>query len=305
MSLCIKRLEEERKQLKKKPLKGFHARPAPGRDGKSKRDLKVWICGIPGEEDSVWEGACFRAMLYFPDEYPLRPPRVQFDPPLYHPNVYPSGTVCLSIINEDGWHQGLGVREILRGLKQLLDEPNEHSPAQKPAYQDFVHKKREYYMRCRTEALNNKSEDFLKRVVKDIKDKKIRYDQRPSRPGDDDRRPAKCSGLGVREILRGLKQLLDEPNEHSPAQKPAYQDFVHKKREYYMRCRTEALNNKSEDFLKRVVKDIKDKKIRYDQRPSRPGDDDRRPAKCSVAEFEKYSASLFSTLPKKRRSIAK
>lgn len=31
---------------------------------------------------------------------PSKPPKCVFDPPLFHPNVYPSGTVCLSIVNE-------------------------------------------------------------------------------------------------------------------------------------------------------------------------------------------------------------
>jgi ubiquitin-protein ligase len=27
--------------------------------------------------------------------------KCKFEPPLFHPNVYPSGTVCLSILEED------------------------------------------------------------------------------------------------------------------------------------------------------------------------------------------------------------
>lgn len=36
----------------------------------------------------------------------------QFVPPLFHPNVYPSGTVCLSILNEEnGWKPAITLKQ--------------------------------------------------------------------------------------------------------------------------------------------------------------------------------------------------
>lgn len=65
----------------------------------------------------------------------------KFNPPLFHPNVYPSGTVCLSILNENegsgGWRPGLTIPEILLGIQTLLNEPNPNSPAQTEAYNLF------------------------------------------------------------------------------------------------------------------------------------------------------------------------
>jgi ubiquitin-protein ligase len=47
----------------------------------------------------------------FPDEYPSKPPKCKFVPPLFHPNVYPSGTICLSILNEDeGWKPAITIK---------------------------------------------------------------------------------------------------------------------------------------------------------------------------------------------------
>jgi Ubiquitin-protein ligase len=56
----------------------------------------------------------------------------QFKPVLPHPNVYPSGTVCLSILNdEEDWKPNISIKTILLGIQKLLkDEPNIHSPAQ-------------------------------------------------------------------------------------------------------------------------------------------------------------------------------
>ena len=46
-----------------------------------------------------------------------------FTPPLFHPNVYPSGTVCLSILSEDkDWKPSLTVKQLLLGIQDLLNE---------------------------------------------------------------------------------------------------------------------------------------------------------------------------------------
>jgi ubiquitin-conjugating enzyme E2 I len=131
-------------------------------------DLKKWDCGVPGKEKTIWEGGLFKLEVTFPDEYPTKPPKCafvaftlpsniphhplthsygcmltvlgagKFVPPLFHPNVYPSGTVCLSILNEEeGWKPAITIKEILLGIQSLLDEPNPESPAQADAFNLF------------------------------------------------------------------------------------------------------------------------------------------------------------------------
>ena len=69
----------------------------------------------------------------------------KFVPPLFHPNVYPSGTVCLSILNEEeGWKPAINIKEILLGIQSLLDEPNPESPAQADAFNLFKRDKAAY-----------------------------------------------------------------------------------------------------------------------------------------------------------------
>ena len=74
----------------------------------------------------------------FPNDYPIRPPKCkilgnlgQFKPVLPHPNIYPSGTVCLSILNEEeDWKSSITIKQILLGIQKLIkDEPNIQSPA--------------------------------------------------------------------------------------------------------------------------------------------------------------------------------
>lgn len=121
---------------------------------------------MPGKEKTIWEGGLFKLNVSFPDgalssiihhpfhrwcfqvqqhprlmreiEYPTKPPKCKFTPALFHPNVYPSGTVCLSILNEDeGWKPAITIKDILMGIQSLLDEPNPDSPAQAEAYTLF------------------------------------------------------------------------------------------------------------------------------------------------------------------------
>lgn len=69
---------------------------------------------------------------------------------MFHPNVYPSGTVCLSILNEEeGWKPAITVKQIALGVQDLLDNPNPESPAQAEAYNLFKKDKVEYERRVR------------------------------------------------------------------------------------------------------------------------------------------------------------
>lgn len=74
----------------------------------------------------------------------------KFVPPLFHPNVYPSGTVCLSILNEEeGWKPAITIKEILLGIQSLLDEPNPESPAQADAFNLFKKDRQAYEKKVR------------------------------------------------------------------------------------------------------------------------------------------------------------
>ncbi|EGX95854.1 ubiquitin-conjugating enzyme E2-18 kDa [Cordyceps militaris CM01] len=173
MALCHNRLQEERKQWRKDHPFGFYARPM--RTKENILDLKNWECGVPGKEKTIWEGGMFKLVMSFPDgeaepntvvrrhetdqmRCPLGNGRRKankswigkFVPPLFHPNVYPSGTVCLSILNEEeAWKPAITVKQILLGIQDLLNDPNPESPAQAEAYNLFKRDRVEYEKRVR------------------------------------------------------------------------------------------------------------------------------------------------------------
>ena len=104
---------------------GFSAKPQLSQD-KETTELFKWECIIPGKIgvtkialtfQTPWEGGEYHLYMEFSEEYPSKPPKCQFKPVLFHPNIYPSGTVCLSILNEDeDWRPTLTVAQILLGI---------------------------------------------------------------------------------------------------------------------------------------------------------------------------------------------
>ena len=88
-------------------------------------NLMNWECAIPGKKGTPWEGGLFKLRMLFKDDYPSSPPKCKFEPPLFHPNVYPSGTVCLSILEEDkDWRPAITIKQV---------RAHAHSPQWSPA----------------------------------------------------------------------------------------------------------------------------------------------------------------------------
>lgn len=102
----------------------FYA-PAP-------QTLVVIVCSLA---QTIWEGGLYKIRMLFKDDYPTTPPKCKFEPPLFHPNVYPSGTVCLSLLDEQkDWRPAITIKQLLLGIQDLLNEPNIKDPAQAEAY---------------------------------------------------------------------------------------------------------------------------------------------------------------------------
>ena len=136
MDIATKRLIEERKQWRKDHPTGFVARPRVSADDTV--NLKKWDCFIPGPKDTIWSGGHYKLSIEFKEGYPQVPPKCQFDRGFYHPNIYPSGTVCHSILDADqAWSPDLKLADVLLAIQNLLVEPNLESPAQFEAFHDL------------------------------------------------------------------------------------------------------------------------------------------------------------------------
>ena len=87
------------------------------------------------------EGGFFNAVMSFPRDYPNNPPTVRFTNEMWHPNVYPDGRVCISILHSPGddptgyetanerWTPVHTVETIMISIISMLSSPNDESPA--------------------------------------------------------------------------------------------------------------------------------------------------------------------------------
>ena len=114
MGIARGRLQEERRLWRKDHPHSFVAKPKTLPDGT--QDLLQWDCIIPGKAGTVWEGGRYPMSMNFSEDYPSKPPECRFakDPqgkPLFHPNIYPSGKICLSLLDaEKAWKPALTIK---------------------------------------------------------------------------------------------------------------------------------------------------------------------------------------------------
>ncbi|KAK1271259.1 Ubiquitin-conjugating enzyme E2 14 [Acorus gramineus] len=102
---------------------------------------------------STSEGGFFNAIMSFPPNYPVHPPSVRFTSEMWHPNVYPDGRVCISILHAPGddpngyelaserWTPVHTVESIVLSIISMLSSPNDESPANIEAAKEWRDRK--------------------------------------------------------------------------------------------------------------------------------------------------------------------
>ncbi|KAK0876747.1 Ubiquitin-conjugating enzyme E2 15 [Friedmanniomyces endolithicus] len=141
------------------------------------KDIPGISCGLVGnsvfeweimlmldeEQDSLYGGGIFRALLTFPPTYPHLPPTLTFTTPIFHPNFYapPSGAVCISILHppeddaygyekaSERWSPVQTPESILLSVISLLGSPNDESAADAEAGRLWREDRKEFRRRVR------------------------------------------------------------------------------------------------------------------------------------------------------------
>jgi ubiquitin-conjugating enzyme E2 D len=89
--------------------------------------LFEWNATIIGPEKSPYEKGIFHLKIYFPENYPFKPPKILFETKIYHPNISNNGSICLDIL-KDNWSPALTISKVLLSICSLLTDPNPDDP---------------------------------------------------------------------------------------------------------------------------------------------------------------------------------
>lgn len=108
--------------------------------------------------------------MSFTDKYPMSPPTFKFLRPIFHPNIYEDGRVCISILHAAGedeqsgelaserWSSVQSVESVLRSILLLLDNPEISSPANVDAGVMYRDNRVEYNQKAHTTVQNSKQD---------------------------------------------------------------------------------------------------------------------------------------------------
>ena len=119
--MALRRLQKEFRDLTKEPHESISAAPI------AESDMFKWRGTVRGPEGTPYEGGLFHLDIYFPTDYPFKPPKVTFITKIYHPNVNTDGGICLDIL-KDEWTPALSLPQVLLSISALMAEPNPDHP---------------------------------------------------------------------------------------------------------------------------------------------------------------------------------
>ena len=130
------RLSKELQDLIRNP-------PANCSAGLIEDDLYHWRATIMGPCDSPYFGGVFNLNIHFPQNYPFKPPKINFETKIYHPNINSAGSICVDIL-KDNWSPALTMQKVLLSICSLLTDPNPDDPLVPSIANQYIDNKQEY-----------------------------------------------------------------------------------------------------------------------------------------------------------------
>ena len=118
---CKKRILQEIKELQNNDSDNVTAGPV------SEDNIFCWSATLIGPKDSPYEGGIFLLNINFPQDYPFKPPKINFQTKIFHPNINSGGSICLDILNSQ-WSPALTLSKTLLSISSLLTDPNPDDP---------------------------------------------------------------------------------------------------------------------------------------------------------------------------------
>ena len=118
--MALRRIQKELRDMIADP-------PANCSAGPIGEELFKWKATIFAPNDSPYSGGMFELSITFPSDYPFKPPKLEFNTKIYHPNISADGAICLDILKTN-WSPALTISKVLLSLLSLLTDPNPDDP---------------------------------------------------------------------------------------------------------------------------------------------------------------------------------
>ncbi|KAG7556949.1 Ubiquitin-conjugating enzyme/RWD-like [Arabidopsis suecica] len=109
-------IKRELKRIAKNPQTHWSAGPKAD-------NIYEWEAALVAPTSSPYAGGIFFLNIHFPPEYPLKPPKVGYRTPIFHPNIHTNGAIDLKFLKTEYWSPSGTISEVLSALYELLTDP--------------------------------------------------------------------------------------------------------------------------------------------------------------------------------------
>jgi len=140
-----KRIAKELTELTKEPPAGITVSLV------SETDIHKWQILMEGPEKSPYAGGVFTLLLSLPNDYPFKPPTLNFQTKIYHPNVTndDKGSMCLGMLRADEWKPSSKIGAVLTFARQLLLEPMPDDAVEGQIAQQYKDDRKEFVKKAK------------------------------------------------------------------------------------------------------------------------------------------------------------
>ena len=118
--MSLRRIKKELQDINRNPPTNCSAGP-------NCDNLLEWKGTIIGPVGTPYAGGVFFFKIHIPEDYPFKPPRVNFETKIYHCNVNGNGSICLDILKSE-WSPSLTISKVLLSITSLLSDSNPDDP---------------------------------------------------------------------------------------------------------------------------------------------------------------------------------
>ncbi|GAA5804488.1 ubiquitin-conjugating enzyme/RWD-like protein [Helicostylum pulchrum] len=138
---AIKRIVKELESLQQTPPEDIQVLA----NDEDLTQIEAWIRGPDG---TPYQDGYFKVRLSLDENFPDTPPKGHFITKIFHPNVSPTGEICVNTLKKD-WKPELGIEHVLLTIKCLLIVPNAESALNEEAGKLLLEQYNDYAKRAR------------------------------------------------------------------------------------------------------------------------------------------------------------